>query len=68
MYRAENGREQIAFRENGEGRITYLTGDADPTIPYEKVKPYEAPPLHVGLLIGSLVLFLLTTLVYRRAP
>lgn len=43
---------------------TYLTGDADPTIPYEKVKPYEAPPLHVGLLIGSLVLFLLTTLAW----
>jgi hypothetical protein len=64
LFRAENGREQIAFREDGEGRITYLTGDADPTIPYEKVKPYEAPPLHVGLLIGSLVLFLLTTLAW----
>lgn len=64
LFRAENGTEQIAFREDDEGRITYLIGDADPTISYEKVKPYEAPPLHVGLLIGSLVLFLLTTLAW----
>jgi CubicO group peptidase (beta-lactamase class C family) len=62
LFRAENGREQIAFRE--ERRITYLTGDADPTIPYEKVQLYEAPRLHVGLLIGSLAVLLLTTVVW----
>ena len=61
LFRAENGREQIAFREDGEGRITYLTGDADPTIPYEKVTPYEAPRLQVGLLMGSPAVLLLTT-------
>jgi CubicO group peptidase (beta-lactamase class C family) len=64
LFRAENGREQIAFREEGEGRITYLTGDADPTIPYEKVTPYEAPRLQVGLLMGSLAILLLTTVVW----
>jgi hypothetical protein len=64
LFRAENGREQIAFREDGEGRITYLSGDADPTIPYEKVASYQAPRLHVGLLIGSLTLFLLTALAW----
>jgi CubicO group peptidase (beta-lactamase class C family) len=64
LFRAENGREQIAFREDGEGRITYLTGDADPTIPYEKVTPYEAPRLQVGLLMGSLAILLLTTVVW----
>jgi CubicO group peptidase (beta-lactamase class C family) len=64
LFRAENGREQIAFREDGEGRITYLTGDADPTIPYEKVTPYEAPRLQVGLLMGSLAVLLLTTVVW----
>jgi CubicO group peptidase (beta-lactamase class C family) len=64
LFRAENGREQIAFREDGEGRITYLTGDADPTISYEKVTPYEAPRLQVGLLMGSLAILLLTTVVW----
>ncbi len=64
LFRAESGGEQIAFREDGEGRITYLTGDADPTIPYEKVASYQAPRLQVVLLIGSLVLFLLTTLAW----
>ena len=64
LFRAENGREQIAFREDGEGRITYLTGDADPTISYEKVTPYEAPRLQVGLLMGSLAVLLLTTVVW----
>jgi CubicO group peptidase (beta-lactamase class C family) len=64
LFRAENGREQIAFREDSEGRITYLTGDADPTIPYEKVASYQAPRLQVGLLMGSLAVLLLTTVVW----
>lgn len=64
LFRAEEGSEQIAFREDGEGHITYLSGDADPTISYEKVASYETPRLQVGLLMGSLAVLLLTAVVW----
>jgi CubicO group peptidase (beta-lactamase class C family) len=64
LFRAEDGSEHIAFREDGDGRALYLSGDADPTVAYEKVAPYEAPGLHLGLLAGSLGILSLTAVAW----
>jgi CubicO group peptidase (beta-lactamase class C family) len=64
LFRAEDRNEYIAFREDGEGRALYLSGDADPTVGYEKVSPYEAPRFHLGLLAGSLGILLLTAVAW----
>lgn len=64
VFRAEGSDEYIAFRQDGEGRITYMSGDADPTVAYEKLPPYEALGLHRALLAGSLVVFLLTAVAW----
>jgi CubicO group peptidase (beta-lactamase class C family) len=64
LFRAEDRNEYIAFRENDDGRALYLSGDADPTVAYEKVPFYEAPRLHLGLLAGSLGILLLTAVAW----
>jgi CubicO group peptidase (beta-lactamase class C family) len=64
LFRAEDRNEYIAFREDGDGRALYLSGDADPTVAYEKVSPYEAPRLHLGLLAGSLSILMLTAVAW----
>ena len=62
LFRAEDRNEYVAFRE--DGRALYLSGDADPTVTYEKVPFYEAPRLHLGLLAGSLGILLLTAVAW----
>jgi CubicO group peptidase (beta-lactamase class C family) len=62
LFRAEDRNEYVAFRE--DGRALYLSGDADPTVAYERVSPYEAPRLHLGLLAGSLAVLLLTAVAW----
>jgi CubicO group peptidase (beta-lactamase class C family) len=64
LFRAEDRNEYIAFRQDGEGRALYLSGDADPTVAYEKVSAYEAPGLHLGLLGGSLGILLLSAVAW----
>lgn len=65
LFQAEESDELVAFGEDGEGRITYLSGEASPAnVVYEKVAAYKAPPLHLGLLAGGLVMFLLTALAW----
>ena len=59
-FRAEGGDERLAFSQDGEGRVTYLSGDADPTSAFEKVPFYESARLHLGLLAGGLAVFGLT--------
>jgi CubicO group peptidase (beta-lactamase class C family) len=62
LFRAEDRNEYVAFRE--DGRALYLSGDADPTVAYEKLTPYEAPRLHLGLLAGSMGILLLTAVAW----
>lgn len=65
LFQAEESDELIAFEKDGEGRITYLSGEASPAnVVYEKVAAYEASPLHLGLLAGVLVVFPLTALAW----
>jgi CubicO group peptidase (beta-lactamase class C family) len=65
LFRAEGGDEHLAFREDGEGGIAYLFGEANPpNVTYEKVAMREAPGLHLRLLAGSLAILLLTTLAW----
>ena len=63
-FRAEGGDERLAFGQDGEGRVTYLSGDADPTSAFEKVPFYKSAALHLGLLAGGLAVFLLTVLAW----
>lgn len=65
LFRAEGSDEHLAFRQDGEGRITYLFGEASPpNVAYEKLPFYEAPGLHLRLLAGSVAVFLLTALAW----
>ena len=41
--------------QDGEGRVTYMSSDADPTSSFEKLPFYETANLHLGLLTGGLV-------------
>ena len=64
VFRAEGGDERLAFRRDGEGRVAYMSGDADPTSAFEKLPFYESARLHLGLLAGSLAVFGLTALMW----
>jgi hypothetical protein len=65
LFRAEGGDEHIAFAEDREGRITYLSGEVGgPTSVSEKIALYEAPGLHLGLLAASFAVFALTALAW----
>lgn len=64
VFRAEGGDERLAFRQDGEGRVTYMSGDADPTSAFEKLPFYESANLHLSLLAGGLVVFGLTALAW----
>ena len=64
LFRAEGGDEHLAFRGDGEGRVTYLSGDADPASAFERLPFYESARLHLGLLAGSLAVFGLTALAW----
>lgn len=63
-FRAEGSDERLAFRQDGEGHVTYLATDADPTSALEKVPSYGSANLHLGLLVGGLAVFLLTALAW----
>ena len=63
-FRAEGSDEHLAFGRDGEGRVTYLSGDADPTSAFEKLPLYESAGLHLGLLTGGLAIFGLTALAW----
>ena len=65
LFRAEGSDEHIAFRQDGEGNVEYLFGEAlPPVVAYEKLSFYESPGLHRGLLGGSVAVFLLTAVAW----
>ena len=65
VFRAEGSDERIAFRRDGEGDVEYLFGEAlPPVFAYERLAPYEAPGLHLGLLAGTLAVFSLTAVAW----
>ena len=65
LFRAEGGGEHLAFEEDGEGRVTYLTGEVGgPTSVSEKLPFYEAPRLHLGLLAAGYAVFVFTALAW----
>jgi CubicO group peptidase (beta-lactamase class C family) len=57
-FRQVNGLFHMAFRENDQGRITYLFTDYTPMMAFEKVQWYETLGFNLPLLITSLLLFL----------
>ena len=65
LFRAEGSYEHLAFRQDRDGNVEYLFGEAlPPAVAYEKLSFYELPGLHLGLLAGSLVVFLLSALAW----
>src|SRR5918993_2235817 len=65
LFRAEGSDEHIAFRQDGEGNVEYLFGEAlPPVVAYEKLSFYESPGLHRGLLGRSVAVFLLTAVAW----
>jgi CubicO group peptidase (beta-lactamase class C family) len=65
LFRAEGSGEHLGFRQDGKGDVEYLFGEAlPPAVAYEKLSFYESPGLHLGILTGSLAVFLLTALTW----
>jgi CubicO group peptidase (beta-lactamase class C family) len=57
-FRQVNGPFHMAFREDDQGRITYLFTDYTPMMAFEKVQWYETFGFNMPLLMASLLLFL----------
>jgi CubicO group peptidase (beta-lactamase class C family) len=65
LFQAEGGDEHITFRQDSEGNVQYLFGEASPpNVVYEKLSSYESPGLHLGMLAGGLAVFLLTAVAW----
>jgi hypothetical protein len=58
LFQDVDGEERIAFRENDQGRITHMFLGSLPAIALEKLPWYETPNLHLGVLVGSALVFL----------
>ena len=62
-YRQVDGPFSIAFREDGQGRISYMYADLTPMFAFEKLHWYETPAFNMALLLVSALLFLSTVVV-----
>lgn len=58
MFQQVGGRETVVFRADEQGLITHLFQGNVPIEGYHRLAWYENPRLHLGLLAGSVVLFL----------
>jgi CubicO group peptidase (beta-lactamase class C family) len=58
QFEEENGPETVVFREAGTGEITHMFINRAPALALEKMQWYEAPQLHTGLLVASMLMFL----------
>jgi CubicO group peptidase (beta-lactamase class C family) len=64
VFRQVGGQESLAFRADGQGRITYLFRGNLPIVAYRKLAWYEALPVQYGLLAGCVAVFLSTLVVW----
>jgi CubicO group peptidase (beta-lactamase class C family) len=64
VFQQFNGQETVVFRADDQGRITYLFKGNLPIEGYRKLAWHENPRLHLGLLVGCVVLFLTTLVVW----
>ncbi|MFH9349461.1 serine hydrolase domain-containing protein [Kitasatospora sp. NPDC017646] len=62
LFRQVGGSSQIAFELNGDGEVTSMLTDGDPTIAYEPLAWYQAPELHQRIALGSLAVLVLTVI------
>lgn len=53
----------LAFREDDQGRITYMSTDIMPQFAFEKLDWYEAPSFQIPLVLGCLLAFVSTILI-----
>ncbi|HEY5731569.1 MAG TPA: serine hydrolase, partial [Anaerolineales bacterium] len=58
FFRQVNGPFHMAFREDDQGRITYLFTDFTPMMSFEKMQWYETIGFNMPLLMTSLLMFL----------
>ena len=64
IFREEFGNDRIVFTEDGEGVITHMLLTDLPVIAFDKDGPFDAPALHLTILIASTALFLLTIVLW----
>jgi hypothetical protein len=62
LFQQINGDEQLAFRQDEDGRISYLFIRSNPFMAYEKVHWYEIPVIEIGSLAVPTTFFLLSAL------
>jgi CubicO group peptidase (beta-lactamase class C family) len=66
-FRQVNGEEMMAFREDGQGRITHLFKGNLPVWAFHKLAWYDIPTVHYGLLAGCALIFLSAGLLWPLA-
>ena len=57
-FRQVDGPFGVVFREDDQGRITYMFTDVSPQEDYEKLNWYETASFNMPLLLGCLLIFL----------
>ncbi|WBP87692.1 serine hydrolase domain-containing protein [Kitasatospora cathayae] len=62
LFQQVGGTARIAFELDGDGEVTSMLTDSDPTIAYEPLAWYQAPELHQRIALGSLALLALTVI------
>jgi Beta-lactamase len=62
LFREVGGWEEVAFAEDEHGNVTSMFADRLPIVGFTKQQWWEKTPLHLGLLAGSMVIFLTTVI------
>jgi len=57
-FRQVDANFSIAFREDNQGRITYLFSDLTPMYTFERLAWYETAGFNMALLVGCILIFL----------
>ena len=57
-FRQVDGPLSIVFREDEQGRITYMFADVSPQYAYDKLNWYEVPGFNVALALTCILIFL----------
>ena len=58
VFRRVDGQERLVFRTDARGRVAHLFVDNFPIMAFTRLAWYETPTVQIGLLLGSLLLFL----------
>jgi CubicO group peptidase (beta-lactamase class C family) len=57
-FHQPDGQFGMVFREDGRGRITYMSTDLIPQFAFEKLSWYQSPRFNMALALGSVLIFL----------